>query len=158
MSNVTTIGTLNVATQAASSATAASSARNFGVELWCTSGIRSGLLVSGLTVVAQAIFRRLTTPKGSLYGGEDEANYGLDLVGILGSAATPNQAAAVPGQVEAEVLKDERVDSCTVTVTSITNGPVVAWTVTIAAVTGDGPFTLVLGVSDVTVQLLGVTV
>ena len=49
MSNTpNTIGTLNASTQGALSATALSTQRNFGVELWCTNGIRSGVLVFGV--------------------------------------------------------------------------------------------------------------
>lgn len=152
----TEIGKLNPATQGALAATAANTTANFGVDVSCTTGIRSGVLVSGITLVAQMCFRRLSTPRGQLYGGEDEANFGLDLVGILGSAATDNEAASIPAQVQAELLKDARVAAVTATIASVKDGPSVSWDIRVAVESSEGPFTLVLGMSDVSLQLLGV--
>lgn len=157
MSTATNIGTLNPLTQGALTATTTNTRRNFGVDTSCTTGIRSGVLVSGVLLVAQAAFRRLSTPKGTLYGGEEELDYGLDLPGRLGSAATADEVASIPGQVQAELLKDQRINAVTTTMTSTKSGPVVSWSIHIAAETDEGPFALVLAVSDVTVQLLGIS-
>jgi hypothetical protein len=129
---------------------------NFGRDTSCTTGMRTGQLVSGVRLVAEASYRRLSTPRGSLIGGEDEANYGLDLAGKIGSAATHDEVAALPAQVEAELLKDARIETVNVTIVQTITGPSAAWTVTVEATTALGPFSLVLGVADVTVQLLGV--
>jgi hypothetical protein len=59
---------------------------NYGRELSCTRTLKTGRYVSGVTVVAEAIYRRLTTPRGMLLGGESEGNYGLDLMSLVGSA------------------------------------------------------------------------
>jgi hypothetical protein len=152
----TEIGSLDPATQGALGATSTGATKNFGVDSSCTTGIRSGVLVSGITLVAQMCFRRLSTPRGQLYGGEDEANFGLDLVGILGHAATDDEAASVPGQVQAELLKDARVAAVTCTTSSVKTGPAAAWTVNVAVESSEGAFSLVLSVDAVSVQLLGI--
>lgn len=137
----------------------ATNTTNFGTDTSCTNGLRTGRYVSGLRLVAEALYRRLRTPRGTLQGGEEEQNYGLDLLDLLGSIVDPNgsAAAALPAQIQAECLKDERVTDVTATVAQVKNGTVVSWTVTIAVTTGAGPFTFVLGVSSVSVDFLGFT-
>ena len=129
---------------------------DFGRDTSCLNGMRTGRLVSGTRLVAEAAYRRLTTPRGMLLGGDDEQNYGLDLGNRIGSASTKSDAAALPGQIEAELLKDERIISADVTVEATTEGPATSWTITIECATAAGPFSLVLGIADVTVSLLGI--
>jgi hypothetical protein len=128
---------------------------DFGKDTSCLTGLRTGRFVTGARLVAEAAYRRITTPRGTLQGGEDEANYGIDLADLIGSATSPSAVAALPGQIQSELLKDERIASVTATVTSSTVGPSTTWTVSIEATTADGPFSLVLAVSGVTVELLG---
>jgi hypothetical protein len=130
---------------------------NYGYDTSCTDSLRTGRFASGVRLVAEAIYRRLITPRGALRGGDDEANYGFDLIGKLGHTVSASEIAALPGQVEAEILKDERIESADISVNSVTTGPSVAWTITVSAVTGLGPFQLVLGVNGVTAQLLSIT-
>lgn len=128
---------------------------DFGKDVSCTTGLRTGRYATGARLVGEAAFRRLSTPRGTLRGGDDEANYGLDLAEAIGSATTAATAAALPGQIEAELLKDERITSVDAQVTVTSNGPAQSWQVSISADTDVGPFTLVLAVSGVTVSLLG---
>jgi len=128
---------------------------NFGTDTSCTDSLRTGRLVSGPRLVAEACYRRLITPRGSLFGGDDEANYGLDLADLIGSVSTKAQVAALPGQIQTELLKDERITSASATVTASKSGPSVTYQISISAQTDAGPFSLVLSVSDVTVSLLG---
>jgi hypothetical protein len=114
-------------------------------------------MASGLQLVAESVYRRLTTTRGTLFGGDDEANFGLNLEDVIGQVTTPSAAAALPGQIEAELQKDERIESVTATVVPVISGPSTSWTITIAAQTALGPFLLVLSVSEVTTQLLGIT-
>lgn len=130
---------------------------NFGTDTSCVTAIRTGRLASRLQLIAEAAYRRLTTPRGMLYGGEDEANYGLDLVGLIGTVVNKSQAAALPAQIQAELQKDERIQSVTATVSQSAQGAELTWSIQIACVTASGPFSLVLAVSGVTVQLLGIT-
>ncbi len=128
---------------------------DFGRDISCTTSLRTGRYSTGMRLVAEACYRRLTTPRGMLRGGEEEANYGIDLQDLVGSSVEPaTDADRLAGQIKAEVQKDERVDDCTVTVTATSAGPSVSYEITIDAVTGEGPFTLVLAASAVTVEIL----
>lgn len=131
-------------------------ATDFGKDVSCTTELHTGRYASGSRVVAEAAYRRLTTPRGMLRGGEDEANYGLDLTELIGSASTKADAAALPSRVKAELLKDERIISANVVVTPTREGATTTYLIAITAETTAGPFTLGVGVADVTVQLLGI--
>ena len=128
----------------------------YGYDVSCTRSIRSGRFVSGVELVAQAYYRRLTTTRGTLIGGEEEQNYGLNLMSLVGKAATPSFAASLPGKIENELMKDPRTESVSATVVSATSGPAVTYTIRIAAKTALGPFTIVLAVSAVSAEILGI--
>lgn len=128
----------------------------FGRDTSCTTGLRHGRFVTGPRLVAESVYRRLTTPRGMLRGGEEEQNFGLDLTELVGSASTPALAAALPGRIEAEVRKDERIESVEAAVVATTTGPLTSYAITVRAVTAEGPFTLSIAASEVTVQLLGI--
>lgn len=127
---------------------------DFGRELSCTTSIRTDRYVTGARLVAEAAYRRLTTPRGTLRGGDDEADYGLDLLDLVGSVATPAEAAALPDRIKAELRKDDRIDDVKVTVSATTEGPATTWEILLEAETGAGPFSLTLGVNDVSVEIL----
>ncbi len=131
---------------------------DFGYDTSCTTSLRTGRFAAGPRLVAEACFRRLSTPHGTLRGGDAEADYGLDLLNVIGNATTASAAAALPGQIQSELLKDERVSQVDATVnSSIDSAGAVSWTIAIEATTDEGPFTLVLSVNDVTVEILGLT-
>ncbi len=129
---------------------------DFGRDLWCTDSLRTGRFVSGIVLLGQALFRRLTTPRGALRGGEAEANYGLDLVGLLGSTDAKSLIASLPDRIKLELLKDERVSDVSATVSATYDGPKVSLTISINVESAAGPFTLKLSVNDVTAELLGI--
>ena len=129
---------------------------DFGRDISCVTELRTGRFASGSRLVAESVYRRLTTPRGMLRGGEEEANYGLDLTELIGSVSNKSDAAALPGRIESELRKDERIDSVTVTVVETTQGVAKSFEVFIEAETGEGPFDLQLQVSEVTVDLLGI--
>lgn len=131
-------------------------ATNFGKDTSCTTSLTPGRYVTGAKLVAEACYRRLTTPRGMLRGGDDEANYGLDLTELIGSTSTKLDAAALGARVKAELLKDERLLNVTVEVVRTLEGPATAYDVTIYGETDAGPFDLQIGISDVTVELLGI--
>jgi len=68
----------------------------FGRDISCTTSLRTGRYSTGLRLVAEAAFRRLSTRRGTLQGGVDEENYGLDLSSLIGSTATEADAAGLP--------------------------------------------------------------
>jgi hypothetical protein len=94
--------------------------------------------------VVEAILRRLQTPRGGLWYDRD---YGADVRQFLNGSRSKFAVAAV---VEAEALKDERVEeaSADVTFTDTT------LEIVLRIVTAAGPFDLTIGVSDLTVALL----
>lgn len=96
----------------------------------------TGRMVTGTRLVGEAIYRRLTTPRGSLI---DDPNYGMDVRLMLSRAATKRERDAIPKQLEMEIKKDERVQTATVTVKSL---DLFNWVLEIACTTGAGPFSL----------------
>lgn len=132
-------------------------ATNFGKDTSCATSLRTGRFSTGTRLVGEAVYRRLTTPRGMLRGGEDEANYGLDLTELIGSSETEADAAALPGKVQQEVLKDERVNAAEVSVVRTVDGPASEYNITILCLTDIGPFDLTIGVDEVSAELIGIT-
>jgi hypothetical protein len=84
----------------------------YGTEMWCVSSLQTGRLVTGWRVVAQALYRRVTTPRGTLSAGsddEEEAAYGLDLSDYAGAVGYQTAVNTIPAVVRAEWMKDDRV-------------------------------------------------
>jgi hypothetical protein len=133
-------------------------ATNFGRDISCLDSLRPGVFVSGARLVAEACYRRLTTPRGMLRGGEAEASYGLDLTNFVGSTTARADIASLEGRIRNELLKDERVSSVGVTIVVETTGPAKSLKIAINAATANGPFTLQVKVTEVTVKLLGIEV
>lgn len=126
----------------------------FGKDTSCTDELRPGQLVTGKRLLAEAIYRRLTTPRGTLLGGEEEADYGIDLLDLVGSASSKSDLAALPGRIQNELLKDPRIDSVSALVTSSSFGPSLSVTIEIDVISSEGPFDLQLSVNEVSVELL----
>lgn len=129
---------------------------DLGKDTSCGTGLKTGRYVTGPRLVAEACFRRLTTPRGMLRGGEDEGNYGLDLTDLIGSVTTGADAASLPGRIESELKKDERILDLRVDVADESQGPGRAFVITIEAETNEGPFTLGISADEVTVDLIGI--
>jgi phage baseplate assembly protein W len=129
-------------------------ASTFGQCWSCVSDLSSpGVYVSGNRAVAEAIARRLQTPRGGLI---DDPTYGYDLTYFLNAELSTTDLALIQSNTNAECLKDERVTAAATSLT-FTGGVLI---VTIAVTTSTGPFTLVLSVSSVAanpVQILAVT-
>lgn len=106
---------------------------------------------SGFRVVAEAIARRWQTPRGGLV---DDPNYGFNLSDFISDDLSPADIARMAKMAAAEAVKDERVVACDVDITLLPTG---AMTVTGNVQTAQGPFQLVVGVSQVTVALLQVS-
>ncbi len=105
-------------------------------------------MVSGFRVVGESIYRRWITPRGRLIGYPD---YGTDLTQFINDDMSKRDIAAMNASLQAEALKDERVTGATVTSTLANDG-----TLTIVGVfdTGQGPFTLTIAASEVSVKIL----
>ncbi len=134
-----------------------SSLAGYGSDTWCTDSLVTGRLVSGRTLVAQALYRRLITPRGML---ADDDTYGLDLAGYVGAVGTTVALAALPSLVRAELLKDDRVSDVAVTsAISTERSGLVSIALEIGVVLTDESeqFSLTVGVSSAGAALLGVS-
>jgi phage baseplate assembly protein W len=111
-----------------------------------------GTYASGKRAIAEAIARRLQTPRGNLLS---DPTYGYDLTAFLDADLGARDIAMITSNAQAECLKDERVAGATVTIALSATGVLV---VSIAIDPSVGlPFTFVLSVSQVTVQILQVS-
>ena len=109
-------------------------------------------LVDGLTLLGQDLAARLQTPREGLWYDPD---YGYDLRQWVNADYEPSDVFVIQSEVERECLKDERVEGCRATIEAddIKHTLSVTLNVTVA----DGPtYDLVLAVSDVTVDVLGI--
>ena len=129
----------------------------YGVEIDCATSLVSGRLVSGWRVVAQALFRRVTTERGTLRGGDEEAAYGIDLAAYVGAVGYPTAVAAIPALVRGEWLKDDRVSSVEIAAYVVTDAAglsSITLEATVDLVDDGETFDLTLAVSTGGVQLL----
>lgn len=134
--------------------------QGYGVDTWCMNGLQTGRFARGSQLVAQALYRRLITPRGTLRGGPEEENYGIDLAEYCGRAGDPTTVAMVPTIVRGELAKDDRVEeiSCTSSVIETEPGLLsLLLTVTVRLVDEDETFEFTVGIDDVTVTFLGVS-
>jgi hypothetical protein len=108
-----------------------------------------GTVVTGRLLLAQALIRRWTTPRGRLL---DDPNYGYAVTDELNDDLSPTDLSDIADNMDAEAIKDERVVSSQTTVQfNQANG----WLITTSIIDdGAGPFPLVLQISDVTVTIL----
>lgn len=121
---------------------------DFGTDLDCADDLREMMtLTSGLRLVAQAVYRRLSTPRGMVI---DAPGYGYDLRALLHKGQTPTARTAIPGLVRAEVLKDERIDNAEVQVVALAHD---ALQLAIICHTAAGSFRLTLDVTAAAVVL-----
>ena len=122
---------------------------DYGKDISCTDRYDPvGRYVSGSQALMQAVYRRLTTPRGSV---PRAPNYGLDLRSFMSIELTRAAMAAIPAQIEQEVLKDERIESVKVVIAA---HDARSLTLTVTCSGALGPFRLTLVVSAVTVALL----
>lgn len=98
--------------------------------------------MTGARVVAEAVARRLETPRGSL---ADDPDFGFDVISLLNDGASPTRLALSAAAIAAEAEKDERVLSADTTV--VFDAGARTLRIRIALVTSAGPFPLVLDVS-----------
>lgn len=125
---------------------------------------------SGQQCLAEALARRLLTPRGALFYDQ---LYGYDLTSLVNADLSPSDLARISASIEEEFRKDERVVSATVTTQFVGTDQVEAaragvvsnpapgtqgvLVVTALVNDGQGPFSLTVAATAVTVQLLGVT-
>lgn len=120
----------------------------FGADLSCTDDIThdaAELPGDSPLAVAQANYRRLTTPHGSV---PDDPDYGLDVRGFLNRGLTQKSLQEIPGQVRGELRKDDRNDPSNLVVTMTILPDFKSFDLDIRAQAATGPYTLTLAVTD----------
>lgn len=123
---------------------------DFGTDLSCTDDLDETMKeISGQDVLAQAIYRRLTTPRGQLI---DDPDYGIDVRSFLSRGVDAGKLHEIEGTIRQEVLKDERVAN--VTAKATIDYKTYSITVSLIVTTGDGPFRLVFSITADTVEFL----
>lgn len=128
-----------------------------GRDTYCVDSLVPGRMATGKQLYAQRCYHRLITPTGTLRGGEEEADFGMDLAGYVGSTDNAAIGSALPVRVENELMKDPVTVSAKCTATRVESGGEVSWDLSVALESTLGDVRLIMNVSAVTVQLLGVT-
>jgi phage baseplate assembly protein W len=109
-------------------------------------------IVTGFQVLAQALARRLLTRKGLLPSHPD---YGVDLRLYLNEAVDDSALTRMRAEVVHELQQDERVQAVDASV--LFSPATGVLTATVQGTTAEGPFSFVLALSQVSINLyLGV--
>jgi hypothetical protein len=106
-------------------------------------------LISGPRVVAEAIVRRWTTPAGALFY---DPSFGEDVRSQLSAAVAPATLFALRARLVAQAEEDERVLEAVV---DVALDPLTRRLLVRAQIrTANGPFSLVVSIDRLTVELL----
>lgn len=131
-------------------------APNFGVTLWTGANNfgeididPTGLLATGINVLAQRLVLRQTTPLGSVV---DCPNDCFDINDWLSANMTDGQIAQLPSQIQSELMKDQEVLAVTVSVTYTPQNSTLVVVENIQSALG--PFSLTLTVTPGNVSAL----
>lgn len=103
--------------------------------------------------LAQSLFRRLDCPRGE---NSDDANYGIGVVQLVNTGVIKSDLEQLAGQINVELLKDDRVDSLVVRVADIGDGTGRNLRITNQVTPVDrrlGPFRLTLNASSAALLL-----
>lgn len=122
---------------------------DYGTDWSCMDDVGLARTVTGVELVVQAVYRRVTTKRGTLLSSE---NYGIDVRDFVQDEQTPAKLAAIPSLIQNEIEKDDRVGAVAVAAEFTVDGSL---HVRIAGrTTNDEPFRLKLKVTELDVQLL----
>lgn len=122
---------------------------DFGTDIATIGGLgKKFRLVDGLTNYAQAIVRRLSTPRGGLFYAPD---YGYDVREFLNETDSAEARFSLEVNAAAECEKDPRTLSADAELTEVGDGD---FRLRLALETTEGPVALVLNVERLTVEVL----
>ena len=130
----------------------------FGTDLSCVTDLTDNLAEvdpASNQAIAEALIRRLITPRGSL---PDDPDYGFDLRGMLNRGVTLAQLQAVSGQARSEVRKDDRVLDANVSAVFSNQGSTLSVTIEVTPADVDNDtfsFTFALTDSSVVIEVIG---
>jgi hypothetical protein len=120
----------------------------YGSDLWCENDLHPRMeeVADSVLVIAQYAIRRLSTPPGSL---PDDPEWGLDLSAYCNRPTTAREFAALEGEVESELIDDDRVDEVRAHLSSSGDGGRLFVRLRIAPADSNDSFTLTLSVSPI---------
>lgn len=135
-----------------------SGALGYGTDLSLGSDLTEDMTeVSGVTLLAESLVRRFTTPRGTLpdIRGLDlrDRNYGLDVASYLNRGVTAEEIRGLAANLRGEALKDPRLTAVTVTVTPSPTGSSLAIEVQATPRGSSESFALVLSATEAGVLL-----
>jgi hypothetical protein len=128
-------------------------ATDYGTDLYCDTDMDASMTeVSGSLLMQQVILRRLYTPKGSLLSAPGENT--VDLREWLSSSVDPTQREITGAKAAAmsALMADPRIES--VTITPRFDATTRTLLMSIAGYGALGPFSLTIGVTSLTVDIL----
>ena len=119
----------------------------YGSDLWCEADLHPHLaeVKNSALVIAQYAVRRLSTPPGSL---PDDPEWGIDLSSYCNRPTTSRELALLEGEIESELLGDDRVDEVRAQVSS-SDGGTLSVRLRIIPIDASKSFTLTLSVSKI---------
>jgi len=101
--------------------------------------------------LAQAVVRRLDTPRGSL---PDDKDYGISIRQYVNKGTTAAEIQSLAGQIRNEIIKDDRVDTLTVTVIPDSTGTTLRVVLAVQPFDPDlGGFTLTLSATSAAILI-----
>jgi hypothetical protein len=120
----------------------------YGSDLWCEDDLHPGMeeVTDSALVIAQYAIRRLRTPPGAL---PDDPEWGIDLSAFCNRPTTNREHALLEGEIESELIDDDRVDEVRAHLWSNGNGGTLWVRLRITPVDSNYPITLTLSVSPI---------
>lgn len=126
---------------------------DYGIDVSCEPDLDPTFTpISGMQVVVAAVVRRWQTPRGFFL---DDPAAGEDMRSWINRKWDQKTAYDCKAALEREALKDERVYSCSVSLTQDSTLKTIGVSATL--VTVYGTFTLVAAITAVTITVLGIT-
>ena len=118
----------------------------YGSDLWCENDLHPTMaeVTDSALVIAQYAVRRLSTPPGSL---PDDPEWGLDLSTYCNRPTMSRELALLEGEIESELIDDDRVDEVRARVSS--SGESLSVRLRIIPADSCHSFTLTLSVSPI---------
>src|SRR5688500_17678068 len=109
-----------------------------------------GTLISGPRIALEGIARRLSTPRGALtYAGLPD--YGYDLMALAAKRMSPLAQMRAAAAIQQEASKEQGVLGVSAEVTQLS---LTSFRVALSVRLADGPYSLVLAVSDLSISIL----
>jgi hypothetical protein len=94
----------------------------YGRDAWGLDSVSTTRFASGRTLVAQALYRRFTTTRGTKRRAGSPTSYGYDIAELVGAVGYDRALAILPIALRAEACKDDRVQDATAVIKRSNNG------------------------------------